>query len=74
VVAVGDAWGSALKSDISLSLYQGDGSHPSPAGTYLAALMFYHFLTHNQVDQVGYLPDDVSRSDNAYLHQLVDGY
>jgi len=36
--------------------------------------MFYHFLTHNQVDQVAYLPDGVSPADNAYLRQVVDGY
>jgi len=74
VVLVGDAWASVLKNDRALSLYQSDGSHPTPAGTYLAALMFYHFLTHNQVDQVAYLPDGVSPADNAYLRQVVDGY
>lgn len=74
VVAAGDAWGEVLKNDASLSLYQSDGSHPTPAGTYLVALMFYRFLTHNGVNEVGYQPDGVSSADNAYLHRLVDGY
>lgn len=34
---VGQAWASVRLSDPSLALWQADGSHPSTAGTYLAA-------------------------------------
>lgn len=41
VVAVGDAWASALGRDGDAELWQSDGSHPSEQGTYLAACVFY---------------------------------
>ena len=38
---VGDAWQKARKRDPSLELYSADGLHPTPAGSYLAALVIY---------------------------------
>jgi len=37
----GRAWQTALRLDPSLSLWQADGSHPTPAGTYLAACVLF---------------------------------
>jgi hypothetical protein len=39
LIPAGDAWRAAWKRDQSLALYSADGLHPSPAGTYLAALV-----------------------------------
>lgn len=39
IAPVGEAWSIARRSDYSL--YQADGSHPAPAGTYLAAAVIY---------------------------------
>jgi hypothetical protein len=46
VVPVGDAWAMIRGTDeaIGRSLFIGDGSHPSPSGTYLAASTFYATL------------------------------
>ena len=38
---VGSAWRVVRELDPSIQLYSGDGSHPSVAGTYLAACTFY---------------------------------
>lgn len=38
---VGTAWHSALRENPRLALYSEDGSHPGPAGSYLAACVFY---------------------------------
>ena len=38
---VGEAWLGAWKLKPSISLYAGDGFHPSAAGTYLAGLVIY---------------------------------
>lgn len=46
VVPVGDAWQRALAEDPSLVLWQDDGSHPTPAGTYLAACVLYGVVWH----------------------------
>lgn len=41
---VGDAWNYIRKTHPEIELYQSDGKHPSPAGTYLAACVFYATL------------------------------
>ena len=41
---VGEAWRAALALDPSLPLYDGDQFHPSPLGSYLAALVIYATL------------------------------
>lgn len=41
----GDAWRAAWRRDASLALYGPDGFHPSPLGTYLAALVIFHRVT-----------------------------
>lgn len=44
VAPVGIAWQDAQAGDTGIDLYLGDGSHPSPAGSYLAACVFYAVL------------------------------
>ena len=41
---VGDAWLSALRQRPALDLYDPDGSHPSAAGSWLAACVLYRAL------------------------------
>ena len=41
----GDAWRAALEEDPTIPLYGPDGYHPSPLGTYLAALVIYEKVT-----------------------------
>lgn len=44
LVPVGSAWERARKERPGLELYDEDGSHPSPFGTYLNALVFHRVL------------------------------
>lgn len=44
VVPVGLAWQAALKARPSFELHVADKSHPTPAGSYLAACVFYATL------------------------------
>ena len=41
----GEAWRAAWERDATLALYSADGFHPSPLGTYLAALVVVERLT-----------------------------
>jgi hypothetical protein len=41
----GEAWLKAWAFDPSLQLYSSDGLHPTPLGTYLAALVIYERIT-----------------------------
>ena len=45
LLPAGDAWRAAWQEDPSLALYGPDGFHPSPLGTYLAAIVMYHWLS-----------------------------
>jgi hypothetical protein len=44
VIPVGIAWPKLRSESPSLNLYADDGSHPAPAGTYLAACLIYASL------------------------------
>lgn len=46
VSPVGVAWKYVRDNHPSISLYAGDGSHPKPAGSYLAACTFYASIFH----------------------------
>jgi hypothetical protein len=45
VAGVGDAWAEVLRARPDFSLYYSDGSHPDPAGSYLAACVIHATLT-----------------------------
>jgi hypothetical protein len=49
VSPVGSAWRYIRETQPSIQLYVGDGSHPSVAGTYLAASVFYVCLFHKAI-------------------------
>ena len=44
-IPAGDAWRAALEERPTINLYGGDGYHPGPLGTYLAALVVYEKVT-----------------------------
>lgn len=44
LLPAGDAWLAAWKEDSKLPLYDNDGFHPSPMGSYLAAMVIYRQL------------------------------
>jgi hypothetical protein len=46
---VGEAWRIAWRRDSRLPLYGPDGFHPSPTGTYLAALVIYQQISGRSV-------------------------
>jgi hypothetical protein len=45
VIPAGEAWSHALRDVPSIILWQDDGSHPTMAGTYLAACVAYASIT-----------------------------
>jgi hypothetical protein len=45
LIPVAAAWLAAWRRDSTLALYDLDGLHPAPMGTYLAALVFYARIT-----------------------------
>jgi hypothetical protein len=54
VAAVGDAWATLITHGIGAPLWQQDGSHPTEAGTYLAACVFYATIFRESPQGLGY--------------------
>jgi len=57
----GDAWQAAWRADPGLALYSSDGFHPTVAGTYLAALVFYATILRPVAHRAACQPDDAFR-------------
>jgi hypothetical protein len=45
LMPAGEAWRAAWRRDSKIALYSADGLHPTPAGSYLAALVIHQRLT-----------------------------
>lgn len=60
-VPVGRAWMTALNEDTELALWADDGSHPSLAGSYLAACVFYAHIFNQSPEGLAY-PSDLTAS------------
>lgn len=71
VAPVGLAWEHALAADPSLDLWNSDGSHPSLAGSYLAACVFYRVI--HQASPVGLTyPEPLSTETATLLQQVAE--
>lgn len=69
-VPVGEVWRDVLDlTDGELELYDGDGSHPSIAGSYLAACSFYTAFFGNSASGA-VVPNGITQ-DNAEIIQIV---
>lgn len=60
VVPVGDFWNYVNKKPRAPELYNVDKHHPSPAGTYLTALLFYRYFTSHAPDHVAFWPPEIT--------------
>jgi len=54
VAPVGEAWSALLGQETPAALWQDDGSHPTEAGTYLAACVFYATIFRESPAGLGY--------------------
>jgi hypothetical protein len=73
VVPVGPAWMQALQEKPDFPLYDKDGSHPAPTGTYFAAALFFKALTGQSVMDI---PPRLTSTDHTgekiYLHIMPE--
>ena len=68
---VGEAFRIVWQTQPAIELYDPDGSHPSVAGTYLAACVFYDALEGKTFGATGGVPDGLSPSDAAILRDAA---
>jgi hypothetical protein len=71
VVPVGDYWAAALAQHPEIPLYIADGTHPSPAGTYLAALVYYRYFVGRNPASISFVPKGVTPEQAQKLQALV---
>lgn len=74
MVPVGDTWAYVRKQPGAPELYDTDRHHPSRAGTFLAALLFYRYFTHNGFDHVAFVPQGMTAEDAKKLIALIKQY
>lgn len=74
IVPVGEAFAEATNTPGAPDLYMSDLYHPSAAGTYLAALIFFHRFTGERAERATWRPDGVSPVQAALLAHLADKY
>jgi hypothetical protein len=70
VVPVGPVWHAAMREDPGLVLYEDDGSHPTAAGSYLAACVFLVSLFDQR--PCGWSVSDRLKIDRALAARLQD--
>ncbi len=70
VAPVGVAWKTAVERDPDLQLWQGDGSHPTLEGTYLAACVFYAVLFQKSPEGLDY-PEAISKKTAKALQTVA---
>jgi hypothetical protein len=70
LLPVGDAWHRILREHRDIALYSDDGLHPTPAGTYLAALVIYRVLYNAPVTGLPAL--GIKQEDAQRMQRMVD--
>eukprot|EP00966_Prymnesium_polylepis_P105926 2452634-Prymnesium_polylepis.1 len=73
MIPVGDAWRLVQNARVGLfsRLYQEDGAHPSPHGTYLAACVAFASLVGSPVG-LKWAPEDISNEERLLLQHYAD--
>jgi hypothetical protein len=68
---VGEAFRTSLKEKPTLALHVDDRSHPTIAGTYLAACVFYGVLAGRPVPEASSVPTGVAATDATHLRGVA---
>lgn len=73
VAQIGSAWMSALQfEDPPIELYVSDGSHPSLAGSYLAACVLFGMIVDRSCSTSSYAPPELTAEQVSRLQLIAD--
>ena len=75
LTAVGAVWRFVRTNHPEIELYSSDGSHPSLAGSYLAACTFYNMLFRKSAQDISFnpgLPVDAAAKIRMAVHTVVN--
>lgn len=68
---IGDYWYHTLQNHPEINLYNLDGSHPSKAGSFLAALVLYKYLTGRSPMNSTFTPNGLTPQETQTLKETV---
>ncbi|HEY2736362.1 MAG TPA: DUF4886 domain-containing protein [Polyangiales bacterium] len=71
IAPVGRAFERALVQHPNLALWGSDGSHPTVAGSYMAACVLYGALTGADPRASAYVPNELSSADAAQIREIA---
>lgn len=71
IVPASDYWLYIKDNKIPIELYDPDGSHPSVAGSYLNALVFYRYFTASDLKNIPYVPAGITPEQAAKLREIA---
>ena len=71
VAPVGMAWKKSRELDSTINLWSGDNSHPSVAGTYLTACVFYSTIFKKHTAGLSYI-SSLNPATALFLQQVAD--
>ncbi len=72
VAPVGQTWALALMQAPQIDLFAADGSHPSPAGTYLASCVFFRAIAGNDAAAIDTVVEGIEAADADALESIAD--
>ncbi len=68
---IGEYWYKSLQQHPEINLYAPDGTHPSISGSYLAALVFYKYLTGNAPRNTSYIPKGIPQKQGETIKHIT---
>lgn len=71
IVPASDYWLYIKDNNIPIELYDPDGSHPSVAGSYLNALVFYRYFTASDLKTIPYIPAGITPQQAEKLKEIA---
>lgn len=71
LIPVGEAWRALSRSHPEIALHQPDGSHPTIAGTYLAACVIYRHVTGRDVPASSAAPPEIPPEHVAWIREAA---
>lgn len=72
VAPVGQTWALALTEAPQIDLFAADGSHPSPAGTYLATCVFFRAIAGEDAVAIGTAIEGIDAPEADALESIAD--
>lgn len=70
-IPVGGYWAYVNNALPDIDLYSADATHPSVAGSYLSAAVFYRYLSGGTLETVSYVPPGISAETAKRLREVI---